>query len=194
MVSTVGDSRAKLIDVCANLMWRAGYSATSPRDVVETSGIGQGSLYHHFPTKVDLGIAAIEANSADVVAVAERALVGPEPGVVRLRRYLLGRRNGLAGCKIGGLAYDPGVIDDARLREPVDRAFRRIIELVEGAIRDAQGAGDVRATIPAGDLAAMVFSLVQGGFVLARAQHDQAVMRRACGAAFALLDARVADK
>lgn len=180
-------TRARLIETSAQLMWQAGYSATSPRKVIDASGVGQGSFYHHFPTKVDLGVAAIGANAADIVSSAQTALAGDEPGVTRLRRYLLGARDASAGCKIGGLTYDRAVIDDPRLMEPISQAFMQISELVERAISDAQRAGAVREEISAGDLASMVIAVIQGGYVLARARGEARLFEDASRAAYDLL-------
>lgn len=41
-------------------MSERGYTATSPRLVLDRAGLGKGSLYHHFDTKQDLALAAIE--------------------------------------------------------------------------------------------------------------------------------------
>ena len=45
MYSSGVDSREKLVEAMAELMWERGYSATSPRAVRELSGVGQGSMY-----------------------------------------------------------------------------------------------------------------------------------------------------
>ncbi|WP_275292003.1 TetR/AcrR family transcriptional regulator [Amycolatopsis sp. La24] len=183
----MSDNRTKLIETGAELIWQSGYTATSPRQVMAASGVGQGSFYHHFPAKTDLGTAAIAANANAVVAAAEAALSGTEPGLARVRRYLLDERDALAGCKIGGLTYDRAVLDDPRLIEPIGEAFRRVAELLEPAIQDAQEAGAVRADLPAAELATMVLSVVQGGYVLARARSDASLLRQAASTAYALL-------
>ena len=45
------ESRERLVVAMSELMWERGYAATSPRGVRERSGVGQGSMYHHFPGK-----------------------------------------------------------------------------------------------------------------------------------------------
>lgn len=188
MLSRMRDNRTKLIETGADLIWQFGYTATSPRQVMAASGVGQGSFYHHFPAKTDLGAAAIAANASAIVAAAEAALTGPEPGLVRVRRYLLNERDALAGCKIGGLAYDHAVLADPQLLGPIGQAFGRVAELLESALREAQETDTVRSDLPASDLAAMAISVIQGGYVLARARSDAGLLRRAASAAYALLD------
>jgi len=45
------DSRDRLIAAMSHLMSERGYTATSPRMVLDRAGLGKGSLYHHFDTK-----------------------------------------------------------------------------------------------------------------------------------------------
>ena len=71
-------------------MWERGYADTSPRDVRERSGVGQGSIYHHFPTKRDLALAALERNVSDLLpAAADRGRRQPGQGA-RLVRQRVG--------------------------------------------------------------------------------------------------------
>src|SRR5258708_30470245 len=47
-------AKGELVKAAKKLMWERGYEAVSPRDLLEESGAGQGSLYHHFKGKMDL--------------------------------------------------------------------------------------------------------------------------------------------
>ena len=47
-------TRELLIDTMKQLLWERGYDATSPNQVLERSGVGKGSFYHHFKGKKDL--------------------------------------------------------------------------------------------------------------------------------------------
>ena len=62
MYSQGMESRERLVTAMSELMWERGYAATSPREVRERSGVGQGSMYHHFPSKRDLALAALQRN------------------------------------------------------------------------------------------------------------------------------------
>ena len=72
----------------AELMWERGYSATSPRAVRELSGVGQGSMYHYFPTKRDLGLAALDHNCRVQLDSWKAALKGLEDPLEILSAYL----------------------------------------------------------------------------------------------------------
>jgi len=59
------EKRRDLILVAASRLFaRAGYDATSMRDIADVSGILAGSIYHHFASKAELFVAAHEAGVA----------------------------------------------------------------------------------------------------------------------------------
>ncbi|WP_390624043.1 helix-turn-helix domain-containing protein [Fodinicola feengrottensis] len=49
----------RLIESTRELLWERGYVGTSPKAIQQRSGVGQGSMYHHFDGKPDLARAAI---------------------------------------------------------------------------------------------------------------------------------------
>ncbi|HSV40251.1 MAG TPA: TetR/AcrR family transcriptional regulator [Nocardioidaceae bacterium] len=51
-------TRAKLLDAAAACLLERGYAATTVGEVQERAGVARGTLLHHFPTKVDLMVAA----------------------------------------------------------------------------------------------------------------------------------------
>ena len=60
MPRNTSDSRRRLLDATAELLWECGVSGTTPQAVWERSGVGQGSYYHHFSSKTALARAALE--------------------------------------------------------------------------------------------------------------------------------------
>ncbi|PZS08358.1 MAG: TetR family transcriptional regulator, partial [Acidimicrobiales bacterium] len=85
-------AREKLIDATRTLLWDRGYAATSPRAILEHSGAGQGSMYHHFTGKEALAATALQVTAEHLVARGEVLLAGDGPSVARLSAYLLRQR------------------------------------------------------------------------------------------------------
>ena len=54
-----GKTRRRLIDAAADLFVTQGYRKTSIDEIARRAGIGKGTVYLHFTTKVDLLIAAV---------------------------------------------------------------------------------------------------------------------------------------
>lgn len=182
------DSRELLVETMSDLLWERGYADTSPRDVRERSGVGQGSMYHHFPTKRDLALAALERNVADLLP-AVSGLDGPGDPMARIDAYLTRPRDALRGCKVGRMTQDPQVREDPVLLAPVARAFARAHASWVGVLREAVAAGELPDEVDPELLAHTLMAVLQGGYVLAMAQQDRAPFDDACAGALTLLRA-----
>ncbi|MFF3063101.1 TetR/AcrR family transcriptional regulator [Oerskovia sp. NPDC057915] len=168
-------SRERLVRAARDLFWAQGVEGTSPRQVLAASGVGQGSLYHHFPTKHDLSLAAISATTHEALASVAADLEDADRSPTeRLVAYLERPRPALAGCKVGRLTSDPSVMSDEELRGPVRDYFAGLVTRVR-AVFEESGLPDDAAH----DRAYAAVAIVQGGYVLARALDDPAAMSAA---------------
>lgn len=181
-------SRELLLETMSELMWERGYADTSPRAVRERSGVGQGSMYHHFPTKRDLAVAALERNVADLLPVAAE-LDGPGDPLARVEAYLMRPRDALKGCKVGRMTQDPQVREDPALLAPVARAFAQVHVSWVKVLREAVAVGELRPDLDPERLAHALMAVIQGGYVLAIAQQDPAPFDDARAGALDLLRA-----
>jgi TetR/AcrR family transcriptional repressor of nem operon len=181
------DSKQKVVDSAKKLFWRHGYSTTSPRQVMSDSGIGQGSYYHHFPTKTDLGKLVVAANGRDLLESVQAAMDGEVTGRERLAAFLRSADDALSGCRIGGFAYDAGILAEPELRAALDSAFTELARAVEEAVRQGQEDGSLRAGLNPRQTAAALIAVVEGAFVTARATGRQATADDATAGALALL-------
>lgn len=81
-------TRRRLLDAAIRLFWRHGYNAVSVDAICEAAGANKGSLYHAFPSKTDLLIAALESVWASVSGeLREREAMGGTARE-RLERHL----------------------------------------------------------------------------------------------------------
>ena len=183
-------TRDRLLDAARELFWARGYHATSPRAVLQSSGAGQGSLYHFFPTKADLGRAAIAATVDDALALARDDLRGDDlPVMGRVEGYLRRPRRALRGCPVGRLAGDPGVRDDERLHEPVGHYFAELRALLAETLQEAQARGELTPGTNPAQLADALVGIVQGAYVVAQGSADAGRYDSVITGGLALLDA-----
>jgi AcrR family transcriptional regulator len=184
-----GDTaRDRLIESTQALLWERGYAATSPRAILERSGAGQGSMYHHFTGKEDLAAAAMLAAAEQLVARAEADLAGDGSAVERLTAYLLRRREVLRGCPMGRMTGDADVLESAVLHDVVATTFDRLRADVVAVVRDGVHNDEFARDVEPDEVADTVLAVVQGGYVLARAAGDPAPFDRAVRGAVAMLD------
>jgi len=184
-------SRQRLIDGMADLLWERGYVGTSPAAILERSGVGQGSLYHHFGGKQDLAVAAIEANAEILKEAARETLLPSGHAYERLERFLLRDREILRGCRIGRLTQDPEVYVNDALRKPVEETFRWMRERLSEVVATGQQLGELDDAADPEDIASTIVATLQGGYVLARAEQDEARFRAAIRGVLALLHTQV---
>jgi AcrR family transcriptional regulator len=183
------NSRERLVLAMSDLMWERGYAATSPREVRERSGVGQGSMYHHFPGKRDLALAALERNCADLLPATEELLTGPGDPLEKLTAYLSRPLPEQKGCKVGRMTQDPLVASDPGLLRPIAEAFAAVHDALVAVIRQAVEAGELDAAIDPERLAYLLSATIQGGYVLSIAAQDPRPSRDARAGALDLLRA-----
>ena len=181
------DSRQKVVDSAKRLFWRHGYSTTSPKQVMADSGVGQGSYYHHFPSKSDLAREVVTANGADLLESVRSAMAGRASGRDRVAAFLASANHALQGCRVGGFAYDSGILAEPELRRALRSAFTELARVVEEAVREGQQDGSLAAGLDPHRTAAALIAVVEGAFVTARATGRQATADDATTGALALL-------
>jgi len=132
----------------AREVFAAEGAGASMEAVAAKAGVGVGTLYRHFPKRIDLVQAVYEDDVEDLVASAERAVaeLEPWPAVVAyleaFTRYARTKRTLLTELR-EAFDRDPGT--RSRLRERIEGAT----ELV---IARAQRAGVVRGDIEGADV------------------------------------------
>jgi len=179
-------AKDELVKAAKRLMWERGYEATSPRDLLEESGAGQGSFYHHFKGKMDLASVALGEVSDEMCELARETVGTDGSALDRVFRYLDVARDGLKGCRMGRFAAESSIAE-ASLRKPVERYFRELQQVLAGALREALADGEIPKRLDANELALMLITVVQGGFVVSRVYRDRNAINRATEMAKSLL-------
>lgn len=181
-------TRERLIAATQELLWERGYSATSPKDIQSAAAAGQGSMYHHFQSKEGLAVAALERTAQDMRSDAEALLSGSGTAVERLEGYLRRQRDSLRGCPMGRMTFDPDVIASWALLQPVAITLDWLVTAIAEVVRQGVGAGELAADVEPMQVACTIVAVVQGGYVLARAQGDTAPFDAAVQGVLSLLE------
>jgi AcrR family transcriptional regulator len=171
-------TREKILSATKELLWERGYEAMSPRDVMDKSGVGQGSLYHHFSGKRELACAAL-AEMAEEEKVAMAVLFDPtKPPLARIEDYLGRERDALRGCRLARLANEAAMAE-ADFRLAIADYLDEIEQNLREAFAEAKASDALGSDVDEQALAAMFLAVVEGGFVLARVHWDPQRMTRA---------------
>ncbi|MGN7126766.1 TetR/AcrR family transcriptional regulator [Methylorubrum thiocyanatum] len=184
--SASSSKRNDIVAAAKELLWERGYEATSPRDVLERSGAGQGSLYHHFPSKLDLARTALHEMAAEESLEMDRIFSEQERPLERIRRYLRRERNALMGCRLARLANESAV-ELPEFRQPISDFLAEITRRVAASLAEAQADGSLSKELNPTVIATTLVAVVEGGFILARTHWDPRRMQIAIDGAVHLL-------
>ncbi|MDH5748606.1 MAG: TetR/AcrR family transcriptional regulator [Rhodospirillales bacterium] len=185
----MSSKREALLSAAKDLLWEHGYEAMSPAKVLEASGAGQGSLYHHFKGKKDLALAALEQVSAEMQSEIRRLFDGTGRPLARVEEYLLSKRDGVKGSRLGRLALEYSILTDDELRQPIANYFSLVEEKIRNAVRDAAQLGLINPDLDADQVAVTLVAMIEGGFLLSRVHKNPAPMERAAQGALFMLRA-----
>ena len=186
-------TRETLIESTRELLWERGYTATSPRAILDRAGVGQGSMYHHFSGKAELAAEALRRNGEALRAASAQHFDSPGTVTERITSYLLQDRDALKGCRIGRMAEDPEVVSDEALRAPLDETLgwhrSRLAEL----LAEGQATGELSSGFSPVQVGTAIAAVVQGGYVLAKAAQASGPFDDAIAGAVALVGSLRAD-
>ena len=176
-------TRERILDATADLLWERGYTATSPQAIQLAAGVGQGSMYHHFPSKAALAAASLRDSGEQLRrSTAELLRTAPTPADAVLA-YLRTPREALRGCRLGRMTQDVDVLADEDLRSPIAETLTYYQGLLAALLEEGQRVGQLRSDFSATSVAATLVAIIQGAHVLARAeQAPQAFERVVAGA------------
>lgn len=81
---------ARLLSTAAHLFWRQGYSATSTRQLSESLGVQNATLYHHVRKKEDLLFEICRRALSDVIAQAKADVSEGDTPRERIEKFIEG--------------------------------------------------------------------------------------------------------
>lgn len=155
----------------------------SYQDISEAVGIRKASIHYHFPSKDDLMAALLDRYNDYFLRLADGIIAQPDSAEVKLRRYCslfeatLGSGDGDKACLYGMVGAELATLKHP-LVERVTAFYRdneaRLVQILNQGKESGEFsfAGDTQA------MATLIFSLLEGGFLVARA-HGGATQYRA---------------
>jgi TetR/AcrR family transcriptional regulator, transcriptional repressor for nem operon len=172
--------KTKLLDAALHLIRAKGYTATTVDDICHHAGVTKGSFFHHFKSKEQLAIQA----AAHFAAMADH-LFSHAPynssldpldrflGYIDFRIAILKGELPQYTCLLGTMVQE--IYDTHPLiREACDKALRDHVKQIAKDIQAARTLHAPDAPWTAQSLALHTQAVLQGGFILAKAQNSPA--------------------
>jgi TetR/AcrR family transcriptional regulator, lmrAB and yxaGH operons repressor len=171
------DARERMIRSAALLFRRQGIEGTSFADVLDHSGAPRGSIYHHFPAgKSQLAEEATRYAGEYIAAGLAAALADDDP-LAAIRSFteswleVLRGDDFAVGCPILAAAVEGDRQPAAR--DAASAAFAGWESLLADAFERSRVAPERARSV-----ASLTVAAIEGGIVMARAQHSTKPLKR----------------
>jgi TetR/AcrR family transcriptional regulator, transcriptional repressor for nem operon len=178
---TQHESKRKLLDAAFDLIRSKGYSATRVEDICEAAGVTKGSFFYHFSSKEEMALEAAAYWSAVTSELFREAPYhAPADPLDRLLAYVDFRRMLLRGevpqftCLVGTMVQEVYGTWPA-IRSACEASIFGHAATLEPDITAAMEKYGVRGEWTAKSLALHTQAVLQGSFILAKAEGGAAV-------------------
>lgn len=165
-------SKTTIKEVAGQLFHKHGYKSTSINDILDSSGIKKGSLYYHYPSKLDLfndtlndAVSNYETfiNSGIKSEASCDQLIDIITKVVEF--HIKGDIS--KGCIFGNMAIEIGH-DGSEISQYIEGLFKRWEIRFKNLLVEAEKNGEIKLKEPALVLSRMILASIQGGVLLSK--------------------------
>jgi AcrR family transcriptional regulator len=186
-------TRTRIISSAAELMYVRGVNAVTLDDVRAATGTSKSQLYKHFPAgKPELVRAVVAFRAEQILTREEQRLqrLKSMSGLTRWRNALVegaALQGGAYGCALGGMVVELSDQDE-EARTSLSQHFATWKGLLAKGFRRMQDDAILSAQADPDALATGLMAALQGGYLLAQADHDVAPMAAALDMALAHIE------
>jgi TetR/AcrR family transcriptional repressor of nem operon len=174
-------ARSKLLDVALRLLREKGYSATTVDDLCAAADVTKGAFFHHFKSKEDMAVAAVDHWSATTGEMFAQAAYhdGSDPldrilGYIDLRTSLIRGAPAEFSCVAGTMAQETFLSHPA-IRRACSSSIIGHVGTLEEDLAEAIDRYQPLSGLTAHGLAIHTQAVLQGAFILAKATDDPQV-------------------
>lgn len=175
------ESKVKLMDAALYVIRAKGYTATTVDDICQNAGVTKGSFFHHFKSKDELAIAAIQhfSHMADTLFQAAPYHQSIDP-LERLLGYVDFRITILQGeipeytCLLGTLVQET-YATHPHIRKACEQGMSAHIQVLLQDIHAARTQYTPNALWSDESVGYFIQSVIQGSFIFAKAKQDPKV-------------------
>ncbi|MDE0724241.1 MAG: TetR/AcrR family transcriptional regulator [Alphaproteobacteria bacterium] len=177
-------TKERLIQTANELIGQASYSTVSVAEICAAADVHKGSFYHHFPSKVDLAIAAIdtyfEENTCDWDALCSSS-IPPLKRLIKICDYVVEKANEetaesghFVGCPLTSLGAEMAGEDgeEARLAKRCREADNVFLEYWKSSVRDIAAEGHLKEGEDLDEIARFLHAFMAGHMMLAKVHNS----------------------
>ena len=164
------------------MLLRSGYNNLGIAAVLDATQIPKGSFYHHFKSKEDFGLSAIDLYMLEVHAGLDQCLGDAScPPLQRVRNFFEAteqkyRGEGYLGCLLGGLGQELSGVSEA-FRKKVEQCFNEIAERIASCLDEAVDRGDLPKNADTRKMGELLVNCWEGAALRTRLRRNPAPLK-----------------
>jgi TetR/AcrR family transcriptional repressor of nem operon len=166
-------TKQRLLEAGLGLLLERGYAGLGVQDVLDRTGIPKGSFYHHFESKQDMALQAVEMYTSMGHELLDHCLhPDGRPALARVRTFfdqLAGfyGTQGYLGCLLGTLGQElSGTSEVFRLK--IDECMSSLAGRIAECFEEARREGDLPADTDSRKLADTILNAWEGAALRSR--------------------------
>lgn len=174
------NTKQQLLELGVKLLLKHGYADLGVATLLEQAGVPKGSFYHHFESKEDFGLQAIDLYMQSVhqalqAAFSDDARADPLQQIRNFFEMVSAgyKDDGYLGCLLGGLGQELSGVSPA-FRKKVEQCFKVIARSFEKALEVARARGQLRDTVNPRELADLLVNCWEGAALRSRMRKSGA--------------------
>jgi AcrR family transcriptional regulator len=140
--------RDQLVDVARSVFVEQGYHAASMEIIAETAGVSKPLLYQHFPSKLDLYLALLDAGIDDLLAKSDASLRDITDNKMRViatvQTYFEFVDDPQDAYR---LVFESDLTNEPQVRARLERLEREVIKRIAAVIKKDTGLSESQATL-----------------------------------------------
>lgn len=170
-------TRAHILKTTRHLFTTQGFSNTSVNTIISATGVKKGSLYYHFASKEELGLAVLLDAQEEFTGFLNDSFQGENPvdKIINSCEMLLDflqKQNFVGGCLFGNTALEMND-GNSKFGKIIQDVFDHWTTKIEQHLTQGQADGSFTSNIPIPALATTVVATIEGGIMMSRVSKGQ---------------------
>jgi TetR/AcrR family transcriptional regulator, transcriptional repressor for nem operon len=164
------------------MLLERGYAGLSVQDLLDRTELPKGSFYHHFESKEDMALQAVEMYTAIGHGLLDECLQADDRPALERVRYFFERlgefygTQGYLGCLLGALGQELSGASDV-FRRKIEECVESLAARIAGGLAEAQREGDLPADADPRELANVLVNAWEGAALRSRLTRSAAPLK-----------------
>lgn len=175
-------TKSRLLRLGMQMLLERGYNDLGIQALLDAADVPKGSFYHHFRSKEDFALQAIDLYMTEVHHGLDACLGDPtRPPLERVRGFFEATREkyrgeGYLGCLLGGIGQELSGVSEV-FRRKIDWCLSEIANRLASCLEEARRAGDLPPGADPRQMAQLLVDCWEGAALRTRLRRDPAPLQ-----------------